>query len=100
MRLDPTAPDPASTATIVRSTFVNSLDGVWRWDDGGIWFANTGASSIGRLDPDAEDPRGTVETFGDTSLLKEPFDIKDGPGGWLWFTDKSLGSLGRIIAGR
>jgi virginiamycin B lyase len=29
----------------------------------------------------------------------EPFDIKDGPGGWLWFTNKAGNSLGRIFTG-
>jgi len=29
----------------------------------------------------------------------EPFDIKDGTDGWLWFTNKSGNSLGRIFSG-
>jgi streptogramin lyase len=33
--------------------------------DGRTWFANTGASAIGRIDPEAADPGSTVETFGD-----------------------------------
>jgi len=68
-------------------------------DDGGIWFANTGANSIGRLDPEASDPGDTVQTFGALPEIDEPFDIKDGTDGWLWFTNKSGNSLGRIFSG-
>jgi streptogramin lyase len=61
--------------------------------------SNTGASSIGRLDPDAADPEDTIQTFGGPPEVDEPFDIKGGPDGWLWFTDKAANALGRIFAG-
>ena len=83
----------------LKSPAIASPDGVWRGDDGGIWFANTGANSIGRIDPNADDSADTVETFGDAPKVDGPFDIKDGPDGWLWFTNKTGNSLGRVYAG-
>jgi virginiamycin B lyase len=74
-------------------------DGVWLGDDGGIWFANTGANSIGRLNPDAASPDDTVQTFGGPAEVDGSFDIKDGPDGSLWFTNKAANSLGRVWAG-
>ena len=41
----------------------------------------------------------TVRAFGAYPDVDEPFDIKDGPDGWLWFTNKSGNSLGRIFTG-
>ncbi len=98
VHLDPLAPDPASTLAVVDSPLVNAPDGVWLGDDGGIWFANTDANSIGRLDPHAAQPEDTVQTFGGLPDVDEPFDIKNGPDGWLWFTNKAANSLGRIFA--
>jgi virginiamycin B lyase len=40
-----------------------------------------------------------VQTFGALPEVDEPFDIKDGTDGWLWFTNKSGNSLGRIFSG-
>jgi streptogramin lyase len=37
-----------------------------------------------------------VRNFGAFPEIDEPFDIKDGSDGWLWFTNKSGNSLGRI----
>jgi len=99
VNIDPTAPDPASTLAIVDSPLVKAPDGVWHGEDGGIWFANTGANSIGRLDPDAANPADTIQNFGGPPEVDEPFDIKDGPDGWLWFTNKGRQLPGRIFAG-
>jgi virginiamycin B lyase len=100
VRVDPRADDPASTALVVKSPLVARPDGVWHGADGGIWFANPGAGSIGRLDPDANDPAATVRTFGgEDAAPQDPFDVKEGPDGWLWFTDKAGNALGRIYAG-
>jgi virginiamycin B lyase len=98
VRIDPQSADPAATAAVISSPLIHSPDGVWIGDDGGMWFANTNARCIGRVDPDADDPSDTVQTYGDSTHLEEPFDIKAGPEGWLWFTDKSRGTLGRVFA--
>jgi hypothetical protein len=47
----------------------------------------------------AADHGDTVQTFGAPPEVDGPFDIKDGPGGWLWFTNKSGNSPGRIYVG-
>jgi virginiamycin B lyase len=73
---------------------------VWLGEDGGIWFANTGANSIGRLDPHATDLADTIQTFGEPPDVGEPFDIKDGPDGWLWFTNQGGNTLGGIFTGQ
>jgi virginiamycin B lyase len=99
VRIEPAAPDPASTLAVVASPIIDAPDGVWLGEDGGIWFANAGANSIARLDPTEADPGATIETYGGPPEVDEPFDIKDGPDGWLWFTNKSGNSLGRIYAG-
>ena len=68
---------------------------------GRIWFTSLGNYRISRLDPDADDLAATVRTFeGEDAARRDPFDIKDGPDGWLWFTDKAGHALERIYAGR
>jgi virginiamycin B lyase len=99
VRIEPAALDPESTVAVAESPLIGAPDGVWSGDDGGIWFANAGSNSIGRLDPTAPNPGTTVQTFGAPPNVDEPFDIKDGPDGWPWFTNKSGNSLGRIFAG-
>jgi hypothetical protein len=37
--------------------------------------------------------------LGEIDVFSHVAGVKDGPDGWLWFTNKSGNSLGRIFAG-
>jgi virginiamycin B lyase len=97
--IDPRAPDPEASIVVIEASLLQRPDGIWRGDDGGIWFANSAANSIGRIDPSAADPGDSLEAFGAPPDVDGPFDIKDGPDGWLWFTNKTGNTMGRIYAG-
>jgi virginiamycin B lyase len=99
LRIDPGAESPATSLLTVESPLLREPDGIWSGADGGIWFANSGADSIGRLDPLAPDPATTLETFGGPPSVEAPFDIKAGPDDWLWFTNQKGNSIARIYAG-
>ena len=60
--------------------------------DGWVWFTSTGNDRIGRIDPSADDPATTIETF--EAGADQPFGITTGPDGNLWFT--SATAVGRI----
>jgi virginiamycin B lyase len=57
--------------------------------DSNIWFTESGASAIGRIDSG-----GTVTEF---SVPANPKGIARGPDGNLWFTEQQAGKIGRFL---
>jgi virginiamycin B lyase len=61
--------------------------------DGNIWFAERGASMIGRIS--ASSP-GTIDEFPTKNAGAAPDIMTVGPDGRIWFTELSGNSIGRI----
>jgi virginiamycin B lyase len=59
--------------------------------DGGLWYADYGKSSIGRVDPAS----GEVKDF-TLEANTEPTFVIVGPDGALWFTESGLCKIGRM----
>lgn len=57
-----------------------------------VWFVETAASKIGRLNP----ATGTITEFPTPTANAGPTTIVLGPDGALWFTENSVSKLGRI----
>lgn len=57
-----------------------------------VWFVETGASKIGRLNPST----GVITEFPTPTANAGPTAIAQGPDGALWFTENSVAKLGRI----
>src|ERR1700751_50699 len=60
--------------------------------DGALWFCESGASKIGRLDPD----RGSFTEFALPTPNATPIGITLGGDGNLWFAEKAANKIGRI----
>ena len=60
-----------------------------------LWFCESGASKIGRLDPD----RGTFTEFALPTPNATPIGIAAGPDGNMWFAEKAASKIGRITQG-
>ena len=60
--------------------------------DGKLWFCQSGASKIGRFDPDC----GTFDEFALPTRNATPIGITLGADGNLWFAEKSANQIGRI----
>src|SRR6202023_3931336 len=57
-----------------------------------LWFCESGAAKIGRLDPD----RGTFTEFALLDKNATPIGITTGSDGNLWFAQKAANKIGRI----
>src|SRR5436190_23237258 len=60
--------------------------------DNCLWFCESGASKIGRLDPKTY----SFKEFDLPTANATPIGIVVGPEGNLWFAEKSAGKIGRI----
>ncbi len=60
--------------------------------DGALWFCESGASKIGRFDPD----RGSFTEFSLPTKNATPIGIALGGDGNLWFAEKAADKIGRI----
>src|SRR5213078_2260050 len=60
--------------------------------DGCLWFCESGASKIGRLDPKTY----SFKEFDLPTANATPIGIVVGPEGNLWFSEKTAGKIGRI----
>ena len=60
--------------------------------EGALWFCESGASKIGRLDPD----RGTFTEFALPTKNATPIGIALGGDGNLWFAEKAADKIGRL----
>ncbi|MGA8357042.1 MAG: hypothetical protein WB772_06790, partial [Xanthobacteraceae bacterium] len=60
--------------------------------DGALWFCESGASKIGRLDPG----RGTFTEFALPTKNAGPIGIALGGDGNLWFAEKAADKIGRL----
>ena len=99
---EPSAADPASTLRRVEHQRLRTPDGIWLGADDALWFADTDADAIVRFDPAASANGDAWAFFGGRPLVEGPFDIKSGADprdGFLWFTNKSGNSIGRISSG-
>lgn len=57
-----------------------------------LWFTETGANKIARIDPSKKITEYTIPTAG-----SKPFDIQHGPDDdCMWFTESGVGKIGRI----
>jgi len=56
-----------------------------------LWFTETGADKIARIDPSRKITEYAIPTAG-----SKPFDIQHGPDGAMWFTESGAGKIGRI----
>jgi virginiamycin B lyase len=56
-----------------------------------LWFTETGANKIVRIDSSKKLTEYTIPTAG-----SKPFDIQHGPGGSMWFTESGAGKIGKI----
>src|ERR1700730_307969 len=65
-----------------------AVEGPDRW----LWFCESGAAKIGRLDPD----RGTFTEFALLDKNATPIGITTGGDGNLWFAEKSANKIGRV----
>lgn len=64
--------------------------------DGRLWFTCLGAGMLAAIDPNAEDPAGTIVGYRHSDLDK-PVAIKQALDGRLWFTDRGgPGGVGSI----
>jgi streptogramin lyase len=74
-------------------------EGITVGPDGNIWFVETTANAIGRLNPDGTVDKfpgvGTTGTIGSNAGLAE---IVSGPDGALYFTESNRDRIGRITA--
>ena len=60
--------------------------------DGCLWFCESGASKIGRLDPNSH----AFQEFTLPTANATPIGIVAGPDGALWFAEKTGNKIGRI----
>ena len=60
--------------------------------DGAIWFCESGAGKIGRLDVQT----GRMDEFALADPASSPIGIIAGADGCLWFTQKKANRIGRI----
>jgi virginiamycin B lyase len=60
--------------------------------DHALWFCESGASKIGRFDPDS----GAFTEFALPAKTATPIGITPGADGNLWFTEKAINKIGRI----
>ena len=60
--------------------------------DGKLWFCESGASKIGRLDPDT----GAFTEFALPTRNSTPIGITAGADGNLWFAEKTANKIGRL----
>ena len=72
-----------------------SPTGIIRGPDGRIWFTSLGNDRIGRIDPRADDPAQTLETFAAPGLSK-PVAIKTAADGRVWFSLRGADALGYV----
>src|SRR3954462_311674 len=63
--------------------------------DGQLWFCESGASTIGRLDVDA----GTFAEFPIPEAGAMPIGITEGADGNMWFCAKKANKIGRATMG-
>lgn len=99
---EPSAADPASTLRRVSHPRLRTPDGMWLGADGALWLADTDADAIVRFDPSASTNGDAWSFFGERPFVEGPFDIKSGADtrdGFLWFTNKTGNSIGRISTG-
>ena len=59
-------------------------EGIALGPDGNMWFTETAANQIGRIDP-----KGNITEFVVPQALSAPVDIVAGADGALWFTEES-----------
>lgn len=67
--------------------------GITAGPDGALWFAEAGASAIGRMTTS-----GVYSEYKTPTANSGPADIVVGPDGALWFTEAEAGNVGRITA--
>src|SRR5215217_4975635 len=63
--------------------------------DGCLWFCESGASKIGRLDPRTY----AFTEFDLPTANATPIGIIEGPDGAFWFAEKTSNKIGRITTG-
>jgi streptogramin lyase/subtilisin-like proprotein convertase family protein len=82
-RIDPNAPDPATTIARFTAGITGTPASIVAGPDGNLWFTESGDQVVGRITPS-----GTVTEFsaGITSAAS-PAGIAAGPDGNLWFTE-------------
>jgi virginiamycin B lyase len=88
---------PASAVTFREfSTLApNTLPaGITTGPDGALWFAESGAAALGRVQTD-----GTLGAFPIGGGLNQPLAVTRGPDGALWFTDTLASTIGRMTTG-
>jgi virginiamycin B lyase len=56
-----------------------------------LWFTETSANKIARIDPSRKITEYAIPTAG-----SKPLDIQHGPDGAMWFTESAVGKIGRI----
>jgi len=59
--------------------------------DNSIWFTETSANKIARINPSRKITEYPIPTAG-----SKPLDIQHGPDGAMWFTESGVGKIGRI----
>jgi virginiamycin B lyase len=60
-----------------------------------IWFTSLGSDRIGRIDPGADDPAQTLQTFTAPGISK-PVAIKTAADGRIWFSLRGADALGCV----
>jgi virginiamycin B lyase len=63
--------------------------------DGRVWFTCLGSSSLGAIDPAAEDPALTITTYTHPALDK-PVALKAASDGRLWFSLRGSNAIGSL----
>src|SRR3954471_17183223 len=75
----------AGTSKSFRIPTKNSQpEGITLGPDGNMWFTETAANQIGRIDP-----KGNITEFVIPQVFSSPVDIIKGADGALWFTEAS-----------
>jgi RHS repeat-associated protein len=81
----------ATTTELGIPTADSGPNGIVLGPDGNLWFVETAANKIGRINPD-----GTISEFPVPSANSRPKAITMIPGSNLWFTEFDANRIGRI----
>ena len=83
---------PPTATELSPPTSGSGPTGLTAGPDGGLWFAETSADQVARLDP----ATGAVTEYAVPTAAAEPTGVAFDSGGWLWFTETTGDKIGEM----